>query len=247
MFKKLILIASLVLASLSGSMSAMAQQGPPAFDRSNQFGLTEVVPGIFLNANQKATLIEHGCLIGPTALVARILERVGNTCDKQMFGKLAHVHKSGSSMWMLTVVPDGLELMRSVKGVNVSQNSIEMLVYPFKVYDHPYAGKPMRAAQSFNVNGAALKGQAAVGILTGMFNGTGAATIAAATNPCNRAGGCGGTWNIMGGTAAASAGAVSQQQMDNNIVTGVTVNGAAPCGGSCQPAVQPPHPGGGKG
>jgi hypothetical protein len=226
---KALMIGAALLPTVIGFTGVMAQTPPPPFDRSKDFGLTEVVPGIFLNADQRATLIERGCLIGPNALVARILERVGNTCDKQMFGKLAGVHKSGSSLWMLTVTPDGLELVRSVKGVNVSQNSLEMLVYPYKVYDHPYAGKPVRAAQAFNANGGAIKGQAVAGVLMGMANGMGSAGIAAATVCRN----CGGTWNIQGGqggAAVAEAGAISQQSSVNHLQANASVAGACPTG-----------------
>lgn len=230
----LLLVAMLV--SFVGFMPASAQTPPPPFDHSADFSRYELVPGVFATKEEKATLLKNGCVIGPAPLVARIVDRIGNTCDEQMFKKLAGVHKSGSLLWMVTQTPVGLKVSVSDKAVNLGQNMQDGMIFPYRVYDHPLAGKPLLLQQANSAGGATVKAQIVGGVLTGVLNGMGAAAIAAATNPCNRSGGCGGTWNIQGGsaTAGAEAGAISQQSSVNHLQSSATV--AVPCPtGNCKP------------
>jgi hypothetical protein len=227
----LLLLAAL-LVSLVGFSPASAQTGPPPFDNSKDFGMVELVPGLFGTVGQKTDLKAHECVIGPARLVAPIIKKMGNSCDTKMFKKLSGVHKSGSLLWMLTLTPAGIHLSLSDKAVNLGNNLQDGMTFPYRVYDHPFAGKPLLLQQTNSAGGASVRAQIIGGVLAGVLNGTGAGIIAAATNPCNKAGGCGGTWNISGGVAQASADAVSLAQNQNHLNSNVSI--AAPCStGAC--------------
>jgi hypothetical protein len=232
----LLLVATLV--SILGASPSFAQQPPPPFDRSADFGRFELVPGVFATEAEKQMLLQNGCVIGPAPLVVRIVDRIGNTCDERMFKKLAGVHKSGSLLWMVTQTPVGLKVSLSDKAVNLGNNMQDGMVFPYSGRGHASAALPLLLQQTNSAGGATVRAQVFGGILTGMLNGTGAAAIAAATNPCN-GGNCGGTWNIQGGQggqSVANAGAEAGAILQNHVTAGATINGANTCPtGSCKP------------
>jgi hypothetical protein len=174
-FNKTTAVLAMLSVSLLPSM-ALAQQASAAATMStptpNEFFQTvEIVRGLPLTMKQYTTLREDECIMGPTNLVAPMLEKLEKRgklpCSEATFAKLDTINKSGSVLWLAMKVPGGIYVRTSDKGVNVSANRLVSGLYQFTSPD----GRPIQSSDNYQMNGGAILGNTLGGLAQSFVGG----------------------------------------------------------------------------
>lgn len=197
------------------------------------FNLREYVRGVPMSQADYETLRDHSCVIGPSALVAKLQTRAlekGQMCSKAMYDKLDGLNKEGTPLTVSIISGGTLTVSKSLKGINAGQNYIQNETYSLASNSD---GKPMTVTYNYHANGGQYMAQMLASLPATILGATLPGITAKVLNSCD--GNCqSGIINVV--SAASDSTSLAAVQSQQTTVVGVP----AGCNGPCVPT--PTHP-----
>ncbi|MEY2665673.1 MAG: hypothetical protein RLZZ480_778 [Candidatus Parcubacteria bacterium] len=149
------------------------------------FGFREYIRGIPTTQTNYDLLKQYGCFIGPQAFAAKITARFiekGEMCQKSMFDKLDGLNKEGTPLTIVFVEGGTATVVKSVKGINVGQNYLEISTYSLAANSD---GKPLTVTYNYHANGGQYMAQMLSSLPGTILGATLPALTMAAVSGCN--------------------------------------------------------------